>query len=174
MLQPTLLIAGIAAATAFVVGGYASHKATQWYYAGKIGEYVQAERDAAQAAIRSMEAHMVASAEQARREQAQAVLNALERNRLTTTVQEVINEATRETDGGACDWRDVDRLRVESIYSAYGHRASRAASAGRVPDGVRAPTADGRTDVPGVGADDRRVGAGLRADFQGLPAGAGR
>lgn len=128
--QPTILVLGIAVATASVVGGYGGYKLASWQCRAN-------QLAAAEQYNRELEAALTDYAKEARAQQAKAVLAAIEQQRRTSAVGDVLNEVRNDPDA-ACVWSDADRLRFQRLYEIYGQSAT--ARPGDLPDAVQRST----------------------------------
>ena len=84
------------------------------------------------------------------------------RSQRRQVAQGVIHEVARDTDR-SCEWREPHRVRVESIYHAYGYYPD--GSTAGVSDSLPAPSVN--STAPGaVGGSGINVGRGLRGPAQ--------
>ena len=81
------------------------------------------------------------------------------RSQRRQVAQGVIHEVASDADL-SCEWRDAHRMRLESIYAAYGY-ASDGSSPG-VPGALRQPTPS-RFGSGGLGSGGGALGSGLQS-----------
>lgn len=116
--QPTIMILGIAVATATVVGGYGGYKIAAWQCKADKLELVEQYNE-------QLEETLTEYAKQARADQARAVLAAMERQATSSKAQEVIHETATDPGDAACEWRDTQRMRIDRLYETFGYPATK-------------------------------------------------
>lgn len=109
-----------------VLGWYVGSTVTQARYERELHATAVAYAEAQNAAVEA--ARLDAEAERKR-----AVTAAEARGWKTAAAQEVIAHASADTDL-ACEWRDAQRVRIESLYRAYGYPVE--TDPARVPDSM--------------------------------------
>lgn len=92
-------------------------------------------------------------------ERKRASASASARSELRQVAQGVIHEVASDADL-SCEWRDAHRMRLESVYAAYGYAAD--GSAPGVPGSVRQPTTPW-LGSGGVGGGSGALGSGLQS-----------
>ena len=118
--QPTIMVFGIAVATATVVGGYGGYKIAAWR--------CKADQLAlTQQYNKHLEETLTEYAAKARADQARAVLAAMERQATSSRAQEVIHETTTDPGDAACERRDTQRMRIDRHYQTFGYPAAQPA-----------------------------------------------
>jgi len=116
-----------------VLGWYVGSTVTQARYERELHATAVAYAEAQNAAVEA--ARLDAEAERKR-----AVTAAEARGRKTAAAQEIVSDAATDTDL-SCEWRPDHRMRVESLYRAYGYPTE--ADPARVPDTVPAAAESG-------------------------------